>query len=59
LTFATLSAAISAYVDIAANPDANALARQAADETAQDFDCAKDAVKVIGASGRAVELARR
>ncbi|WJR76175.1 hypothetical protein [Bradyrhizobium sp. NP1] len=48
-----------AYVDVAANREANALARQAADQTARDFDCRKDAVKVIGASGRAVELTQR
>jgi hypothetical protein len=48
-----------AYVDVAANPDANELARKAADELARDFQCGKDEVKVIGANGRAVELARR
>lgn len=48
-----------AYVDVAANPDANTLARKAADETARDFKCGTDAVKVIGQSGRAVELAQR
>jgi hypothetical protein len=46
-----------AYVDVKANPNANELARKAADETARGFKCGKDAVKVIGASGRAVELA--
>jgi hypothetical protein len=46
-----------AYVDVKANPNANELARKAADETARTFKCGKDAVKVIGASGRAVELA--
>ncbi len=45
------------YVDAQANRDANALARKAADAVARDFKCGKDAVKVIGASGRAVELA--
>lgn len=48
-----------AYVDVKANPDANQLARKAADEAARDFQCGKDAVKMIGASGRAVELALR
>jgi hypothetical protein len=48
-----------AYIDVKANPNANELARKAADETARNFKCGKDAVKVIGASGRAVELARR
>ena len=48
-----------AYVDVTANPDANELARKAADELARDFKCGKDEVKVIGAKGRAVELAKR
>jgi hypothetical protein len=48
-----------AYVDVAANPNANDLARKAADEIARDFRCGKDAVKIVGASGRAVELTRR
>ena len=42
-----------------ANPNANELARKAADESARNFKCGKDEVKVIGASGRAVELATR
>jgi hypothetical protein len=46
-----------AYIDVQANPDANVLARKAADEAARDFKCGKDKVKVIGESGRAVELA--
>jgi hypothetical protein len=48
-----------AYIDVKANPDANELARKAADESAASFKCGTDVVKVIGASGRAVELARR
>jgi hypothetical protein len=48
-----------AYVDVRTNPDANQLARKAANDTARGFQCGKDAVKVIGASGRAVELALR
>lgn len=48
-----------AYIDVKANPDANELARKAADEFARGFTCGKDAVKVIGDSGRAVELAVR
>jgi hypothetical protein len=48
-----------AYVDVKANPNANELARKAADEIARDFKCGKDEVKVIGESGRAVQLARR
>jgi hypothetical protein len=48
-----------AYIDVQANPDANELARKAADETARQFKCGTDAVKVIGASGRAVALAKQ
>ena len=48
-----------AYIDVKANPNANELARKAADETARTFKCGKDQVKVTGASGRAVELAAR
>jgi hypothetical protein len=48
-----------AYVDVQANPDANELARKAADEMARDFKCGKDKVKTIGNSGRAVDLASR
>jgi len=48
-----------AYIDAAANPNANDLAREAADELARDFKCGKDEVKVIGERGRAVELVRR
>ncbi len=46
-----------AYVDAAANPDADELARKAADESARSFVCGKDQVKIIGKSGRAAELA--
>jgi hypothetical protein len=48
-----------AYVDVAANPNAEELARKAADELARNFKCGTDQVKVIGASGRAVELAQQ
>jgi hypothetical protein len=48
-----------AYVDVKANPDANELARKTADQFARGFECGKDEVKVIGNSGRAVELAVR
>jgi hypothetical protein len=48
-----------AYIDVQANPNANELARKAADDTARGFKCGKDEVKVIGESGRAVELALR
>jgi hypothetical protein len=48
-----------AYVDVKANANANELARKAADEIARDFTCGRDEVKVIGESGRGVQLARR
>lgn len=48
-----------AYVDVAANPNANDLARKAADELAHDFKCGTDAVATIGASGRTTELAKK
>ena len=48
-----------AYVDVQANPNANELARKAADEIARNFKCGKDEVKIIGNSGRGVELAKR
>jgi hypothetical protein len=46
-----------AYVDVKANPNANELARKAADENARDFKCGKDEIKMIGERGRAAELA--
>lgn len=46
-----------AYVDVKANANPNELAREAADTLARDFRCGTDRVKVIGTSGRAVELA--
>ena len=48
-----------AYVDVKANPDANELARKAADEFSRGFQCGKDEMKIIGESGRAVALAVR
>jgi hypothetical protein len=45
-----------AYIDAAANPNADELARRAADELARDFKCGTDQVKVIGAPGRVAEL---
>jgi hypothetical protein len=48
-----------AYIDAQANPKANELAREAADELARDFKCGKDEVKVIGAIGKAVSLVKR
>ncbi|WP_245003797.1 hypothetical protein [Bradyrhizobium liaoningense] len=46
-----------AYVDAIANPNANELARKAADDDARSFTCGKDEVKIVGTRGRAVELA--
>jgi len=37
-----------AYIDALANPDANELARNAADERARDFDCETDTVEPVG-----------
>jgi hypothetical protein len=46
-----------AYIDVQANPNANELARKAADEFARGFNCGKDEVKIIGENGRAAQLA--
>jgi len=46
-----------AYADAEANPNADELARQAADQIARDFKCGTDQAKVLGAPGRAAELA--
>ena len=48
-----------AYVDAVANPNANELARKAADDFARDFKCGKDEIKTIGQSGRTSELIKR
>jgi hypothetical protein len=48
-----------AYVDAAANPNADELARQAADQVARDFKCGTDQAKVLGTPGRAAELAKQ
>jgi hypothetical protein len=45
-----------AYIDVRANENPNVLARQAADDLALKFECAKDKVRIIGSRGRAVEL---
>ena len=42
-----------AYIDRAANPNANALARKAADEIARTFKCGAD-VHIIGKRGEAI-----
>jgi hypothetical protein len=47
-----------AYIDVAANPDANALARQVADERAAGFDCKNDKIVLVGKPGRASALAK-
>ena len=47
-----------AYVDVRANTNPNELARKAANEIARDFKCGKDAVKIAGQRGRAIELAK-
>ena len=47
-----------AYIDVAANANANDLARKAADDAARKFDCAKDKVQIVGTAGRATDLAR-
>lgn len=46
-----------AYIDVKANANAIDLAREAADTLARDFKCDTGKVKVVGASGRGVELA--
>jgi hypothetical protein len=48
-----------AYIDVKANPNANELARKAADEVARSFRCGRDELKVFGEGGRAAELAAR
>jgi hypothetical protein len=48
-----------AYVDVRANPNANALAREAADTLARNFRCGTDDIRVVGNRGRAVELSGR
>ncbi|MGB3445952.1 MAG: hypothetical protein WBA48_04565 [Xanthobacteraceae bacterium] len=47
-----------AYVDVKANPNANEVARDAADRLAKDFDCATGKASIVGNSGRATALAR-
>jgi hypothetical protein len=46
----------TAVVDLKANPDAAALARKAADETARGFNCATDALVSAGQRGRTTEM---
>jgi hypothetical protein len=48
-----------AYVDAAANPNADELARQAADQIARDFKCGSEEAKVLGTPGRAAELTKQ
>lgn len=48
----------AAYVDVKANPNnANELARKAAEDIARGFKCGSDKVHIVGARGRAIELA--
>jgi len=58
LFVARLGAAICtvAYVDTTAKQDANALARQVADQKARAFKCGSDTVQLVGARGRASEV---
>jgi len=44
-----------AYIDRAANTDAEELARQAADDIARNFKCGTDTVHLIGKRGPAAE----
>ena len=46
----------TAVVDLKANPGAPALARKAADETARGFNCANDAIAVVGQRGRTTDM---
>lgn len=45
-----------AVVDLKANPDATALARKAADESARNFKCDTDKLMVVGQHGRTTEM---
>lgn len=47
-----------AHIDVAANKDANLLARQAADRFARGFTCGKDGIHIVGQRGRAIVLAK-
>jgi len=47
-----------ALIDASANPDANELARQAADEKVATFTCGKDEATIVGKPGRGTELAK-
>ena len=47
-----------AYIDAGANPDANELARKAADEKTATFTCGKDEATIVGKPGRGTELAK-
>jgi hypothetical protein len=48
-----------AYIDADANPNANELARRAADEYARGFRCNVEAVRTVGRVGRGVTLIRK
>ena len=47
-----------AYIDVAANPNADDLAHKAADDAVRRFDCTKDKARIQGTPGRATELAQ-
>jgi hypothetical protein len=47
-----------AYVDVARNPDANALARKGADELARGFDCRKEP-QILGQHGDDIPVSRQ
>jgi hypothetical protein len=49
------TACLAAAVEVAANPDANALAREAADTFARTFDCQKDKPRAFGTTTAAME----
>jgi hypothetical protein len=47
-----------AYVDVAKNPNANAVARKGADELARAFDC-KNAPTILGLRGADIPVSRQ
>ncbi len=48
-----------AYVDAAANPDADDLARQAADQIARDFKCGTDSPRCSAPAAGPLEFATK
>lgn len=47
-----------AHIDAGENPNAEELARKAADELARNFECVKNKAHVIGNRGRGIELTK-